>query len=166
MSTSSATLMVLACGHFACVQIHGRANFASALDFKSLCNGLREEHFDRYLIDLTDCTLMDSTFLGVLSGFGLRQPGVELLNPNPRITELLDNLGVLHLFQVTHGPLKLPSPPTSSAPTPLNPSKIELKEASLEAHQTLMSICSDNVPKFKELTQFLAEDLKRLKSGA
>jgi hypothetical protein len=67
---------------------------------------------------------------------------------------------------VTHGPLKLPSPPTSSAPLPLNPSKIELKEASLEAHQTLMSICSDNVPKFKELTQFLAEDLKRLKSGA
>ena len=44
---------------------------------------------------------MDSTFLGVLAGFGLkRNPngssdgcGIELLNASARVTELLDNLG-------------------------------------------------------------------------
>jgi hypothetical protein len=34
----------------------------------------------------------------------------------------------------------------------------------LEAHQTLMAIDPRNVSKFKEVTAFLAEDLKRLKS--
>ena len=154
--------MVLACGHFACVQIHGRANFASALDFKSLCTGLREEHFDQFLIDLTDCTLMDSTFLGVLSGFGLRQSGVELLNPNPRITELLENLGVLHLFRVKHGRVALPEC-TERAHTPVNASREEVTRACLEAHQTLMQVNPENISRFKEVTQFLAEDLKKLK---
>ncbi len=65
-------------------------------------------------MDLTECVLMDSTFLGVLAGLGLKMSGgkkaeeqehsIELLNPNPRIAELLENLGVLHLFHVITGP--------------------------------------------------------------
>ena len=65
------------------------------------------------MLDLSECVLMDSTFLGVLAGFGLKlsagdgdqaRHGIELLNPSPRITELLETLGVLHLFQITQGP--------------------------------------------------------------
>ena len=65
------------------------------------------------MLDLAECVLMDSTFLGVLAGFGLKLSagngdhgphGIELLNPNARITELLDTLGVLHLFKLTQGP--------------------------------------------------------------
>ena len=35
--------------------------------------------------------------------------------------------------------------------------------ACLEAHQTLMQIDQKNVERFKEVTQFMAEDLKKLK---
>ena len=54
---------------------------------------------------------MDSTFLGVLAGFGLKamppagdcaEHAIELRNANERLTELLENLGVLHLFKTTH----------------------------------------------------------------
>jgi len=34
---------------------------------------------------------------------------------------------------------------------------------SLEAHQTLMALNPENVARFKDVTQFLAEDLENLK---
>jgi hypothetical protein len=40
--------------------------------------------------------------------------------------------------------------------------KTQLSRTCLEAHQTLMNINPGNVPKFKEIARFLAEDLKKL----
>jgi len=124
------------------------------------------------VLDLSECALMDSTFLGVLAGFGLKmsdsqkdpcKQGIELLNPNARISELLESLGILHLFKVSEGPLKLPDQTEVRTLTPAAPSKEEVTRACLEAHQTLMEINPQNVSKFKEVTAFLAEDLKNLK---
>jgi hypothetical protein len=39
--------------------------------------------------------------------------------------------------------------------------KRALTEVSLEAHKLLMEVNPDNVPKFKDVAQFLAEDLER-----
>ena len=39
--------------------------------------------------------------------------------------------------------------------------KRELAEASLEAHRTLMHLNPENVPRFKDVTKFLEEDLGR-----
>src|ERR1700761_5620316 len=113
MSSTPAKLMVFISDRLACVKIEGRANFTSSLDFKTLLNGLIDKGFTCFVLDLTDCVLMDSTFLGVMSGFGLRMRptedggkkewSIELLNPNPRISDLLENLGVLHLFKVIRG---------------------------------------------------------------
>ena len=88
-----------------------------------------------------------------------------MLNPSPRITELLENLGVLHLFKLAQGSLRLPPAGRSRAPTPLSTDQEEVTRACLEAHQTLMEINPDNVARFKDVTQFLAEDLKKLKRG-
>jgi len=47
-------------------------------------------------------------------------------------------------------------------PAPANPSREEITRTSLEAHQALMAANPDNVPRFKDVTLFLAEDLKNL----
>ena len=81
-----------------------------------LLAGLAQKGYGHFIIDLSECVLMDSTFLGVLAGFGLKmnqagasnQRGIELFNANARITELLENLGVLHLFKIITGALQLP----------------------------------------------------------
>jgi anti-anti-sigma regulatory factor len=172
MSTTSAKLLVLVGERFACVKINGRANFTSSIDFKTLIEELRRKGYDYFVLDLSECVLMDSTFLGVLAGFGLKMRGpqkdtcddaIELLNPNPRIVELLENLGVLQLFKLSQGPLR-PCQPTDAPlpPTPV-PSHEEAARACLEAHQVLMDINPNNIPKFKDLAQFLAEDLKKIK---
>jgi anti-sigma B factor antagonist len=173
MNTPSARMLVLVGEKFACIKISGRANFTSSIDFKTLLNELRSKGYGHFVLDLSECVLMDSTFLGVLAGFGLKsssgptdqQPGIELVNPNARITELLENLGVLHLFKVTQGPLVLPGNTAALPHAALNPSREEVTRACLEAHQTLMDINPDNVPKFKEVAQFLAEDLKKLRAA-
>jgi hypothetical protein len=45
------------------------------------------------------------------------------------------------------------------------PTKEEISRNCLQAHELLMRINPDNIPKFKEVTQFLAEDLRRMKEN-
>ena len=154
---------------FACVKIVGRANYVSSPDFKTLLSELTGKGYGHFIIDLSECVLMDSTFLGVLSGFGLKmQPansnlrGIELLNANARVAELLENLGAARLFKMTQGELQLPGDVETSTPAPANPTHEEITRTCLEAHQTLMTVNPDNVARFKDVTEFLAEDLKTL----
>jgi anti-anti-sigma regulatory factor len=167
---SSANLSVLVGKRFACIKICGRANFASSPDFKAVLNGLAQKGFNHFIIELGECVLMDSTFLGVLSGFGNKlnpngapaQQGIELHNPTNRVSELIENLGTSHLFKTTTGPLQLPADMKPCTPESTNPTHEEITRTSLEAHQTLMAMNPENVARFKDVAQFLAEDLKSL----
>ena len=158
---------------FACLKIAGRANFSFSPDFKTLLTELNQKGYHRFVIDLSECVLMDSTFLGVLAGYGIKlnqagapdQRGIELLNANARVTELLENLGALHLFKTTSGVLPLPEGIQARTPQSINPSHEEITRTSLEAHQTLMAVNPENVDRFKDVTKFLAEDLKTLEKG-
>jgi anti-sigma B factor antagonist len=174
MSGATAKMSVLIGEQFACIKIAGRANFSSSIDFKTVMSELLRRSYRYFVLELSECLLMDSTFLGVLAGFGLKlNPGqkpapdgaIELLNPNPRVVELLENLGVLHLFRLTHGALPLPHTAQPLQPQPGCPTKEEVTRACLEAHRTLMEVNPNNVAKFKDLAQFLAEDLKKLKAA-
>jgi anti-anti-sigma regulatory factor len=174
MSTAPAKIRVFVGEHFACIKIEGRANFTSSVDFRTLVNELLQKNYRYFVLDLCECTLMDSTFLGVLAGFGLKgcvnkqTPGcitIEVLNPNERIMELLESLGVLHLFKVVRAPIQGCESAESSALTPTAPTKEEVTRACLEAHQTLMGLNPQNAAKFKEVAAFLAEDLKKARTG-
>jgi anti-sigma B factor antagonist len=159
--------------HTAFVRVPGRANFASSVDFKTAFHELRQRGLDHFVVDLTDCTTMDSTFLGVLAGLAIRlieqkgtQPEVdlELLNPNQRVTDLLENLGVVHLFRIVQDPNRCPDGFAPAKTDGTEPTKLEISKTCLEAHKTLMDVNPDNVPKFKEVAQFLADDLRRISS--
>lgn len=157
------------------VKVPGRANFSSSVEFKTLVSELRGNGINRFVLDLGECVTMDSTFLGVLAGLALRNSDgkelgpegqklhLDLLNPNQRISDLLDNLGVVHLFNVLHQ-----TNPCTALFEPVDhnqslPTREELSRNCLEAHEVLMRINPDNIPKFKEVTQFLAEDLRKMK---
>jgi anti-anti-sigma regulatory factor len=174
MSGQLAKMLVSVGEKSAFVLIAGRANFTSSVDFKTLLDQLLQKGFTCFILDLTECVLMDSTFLGVLAQFGLKinspQPDkldrtIELYNPNARIFELLENLGVLHLFKIVEGNCNAPADKSDVQTT--KASREDVTRTCLEAHKTLMNINPDNVSRFKDVTAFLAEDLKRMKaSGA
>ena len=165
-----ANLQVLVGRDFVCIKIAGRANFTSSPDFKTLIEELSQKGYRHFMIELSNCALMDSTFLGVLAGFGIKlnpnglltEHHVELLNASARVTELLDNLGAVHLFKMTNGTLQLPEDVRACTPESINPTHEQIARTSLEAHQTLMAINPENVARFKDVAQFLAEDLQNL----
>ncbi len=171
---AAANLSIWAGDGIAVVRITGRANFQSSVDFKAAILELWQRGIGRFVLDLTQCQLMDSTFLGVMAGLGLKfskdknaagYAKIELLNPSPRVADLFDNLGILHLFTVVS------SPPPGAEPTNLSPiealagppiDKKETTRVCLEAHKLLMELNAANVAKFKDVTRFLEEDLKRM----
>ena len=171
MGATSSTLQVAVTDQVALVKISGRASFNCSVEFKTLVYELRARAYRKFILDLSDCLIMDSTFLGVLAGFGLKaaesaddKPTVTLLNPNQRILDLLDNLGVGHLFQLVQGTEPLSQNCREARQTDGARSKLETARACLEAHEILMSINPANIPKFKDVTRFMAEDLKRLEA--
>jgi len=158
----------------ACVRIAGKANCLASPDFQALFEALWRKGYTFFILDLTDCVLMDSTFLGVLASFGLKthtlQPDkiprtLELYNPSERITELLENLGVLHLFTLASG-ATLPENADTCDFVSTNADREKCKRTSLEAHQLLIQINPANADKFKDVVAFLAEDLKKLKAAS
>ena len=174
MPNNSPVISVAVVEHTAFIKLPPRANFASSVEFKTLVNELRPRGVDRFVLDLGACVTMDSTFLGVLAGLALRNSDgkeinrdgeklrLDLLNPNQRIADLLDNLGVVHLFNVLHqeNPCTAFFEPMNDRPLP---TKEEISRNCLEAHEILMRVNPDNIPKFKEVTLFLAEDLRKMK---
>jgi anti-sigma B factor antagonist len=171
---SSANLSVLVGKNFACIRIAGRANFASSPDFKTLLNELAQKGYGHFIIDLNECVLMDSTFLGVLAGFGMKlnpngapaERGIELHNATARVSDLLENLGAAHLFKLAAGTLQLPGDVQTCTPESIHPSHEQITRTSLEAHQTLMAMSPENATRFKDVAQFLAEDLRSLEKSS
>jgi anti-anti-sigma regulatory factor len=171
MNGATASLAVWIGEKAVCVKVSGRANFKASSEFKTLINGLWERGYHRYVLDLTECVLMDSTFVGVLAGLGLKLtknqngngPGcIELLNPNQRIADLLDNLGMALMYRIVRGPQADTTGMAHLDQSPAAPDHVELSRTCLEAHQTLMDLNPENEAKFKEVAKFLAEDLQKL----
>jgi anti-anti-sigma regulatory factor len=172
---ANANISVLVGKKTACLRVTGRANFAGSPDFKTVLNELAAKGYKHFIIDLTECVLMDSTFLGVLCGFGMKlNPkgaveaghGIELFNMTTRVTELLENLGAAHLFHMKTGPVELPVDAEACQPESINPSHEQVTRTCLEAHQTLMAMNPENVARFKDVAQFLAEDLKNIEKSS
>src|ERR1043165_9992203 len=106
MTKTASTLCVAVLDQTAFIKVPGRANYASSIDLKNLVGELRQRGFTEFVLDLRECLTMDSTFLGVLAGLVLRNghpetaaPSIELLNPNNRVLDLIENLGVLSMFR-------------------------------------------------------------------
>jgi anti-anti-sigma factor len=171
MSNGPANLSVWVGDKLVCIKIAGRASFQGSVDFKTLIHTLWQQGHTRFVLDLGECQLMDSTFLGVLAGLGLKfsqerngngPATLELLNPSSRVFELIDNLGIAHLFQVHQGqaPATDDLSPVAKPASPAD--RNETTRTCLEAHKLLMEINPANVSKFKDVTRFLEEDLKKL----
>jgi anti-anti-sigma regulatory factor len=158
----------------AIVKITGRAAVEGARDFKALVLRLSGEGVHHFVLELGDCPLMDSTFSGVLAGLATthfhgqsRQASdrFTVVNANERITDLLDNLGVLPLIEQVH--VRMEAGPGEQISLTSDPgSHQEVTACCLEAHRILMALKPENVAKFKAVEQVLVATLRRSDPGA
>jgi len=166
------------------VKVQGKGNCQISQPFCQFSDEIIKRGFHEFIVDLADCSSMDSTFLGVLAGVGLRlMPAnghIHLANLNPRCREVVASLGIDQLSTVDTCDLNIAASSNgggaaaSSAlqtlattqPMPTDPeSKARYVEMMIEAHSALMQIDPQNVPKFKDCVRFLAEDIEKLRAA-
>ncbi len=160
-------VMVAVAADTAFFRLRGQATAAQSTGFKTVAETLRSQGLSSFVIDLTECQSMDSTFIGVLVGLSRRlrrdrgQPApIELVNTTPQVRRQLDDLFVLDHFTLAECQLE---PGAAFEPVQAGPpDKSQLCRLMLEAHQTLMNVHAANVPKFKQVSEFLEQDLQRL----
>lgn len=173
MSNGTASVSVWVGDQFVCIKLSGRANFQSSIDFRTLINHLHGKGHKRFVIDVTTCQLMDSTFLGVLASlavrFGQQQNGteptpLELLNPSDRVLDMLDNLGITQFFKFMRGTAPVEGEFSPVEKSAASTDRAETTKTCLEAHRVLMELNPANIAKFKDVARFLEEDLKKLQN--
>ena len=162
------------------IKVVGRGSFQNSGCLKAFYQQLLKEGVRRFVVDLDACTYLDSTFLGILLGLGLKLKDIgagllHILNASPRNLELLRNLGLDRLISIetTSGATAGVRNTNGAIASALNgmkeenlkemqcevPTRAEAGPTILEAHVNLMEFDPRNVPKFKDVVEFLREDL-------
>ena len=159
------------------VRVVGRGTFQNSQPLQQFAWEMIEQGKNEFVMDLDQCQGMDSTFLGVLAGIGLRlreigcRSGLRVVNIASRQMELLQTLGLDRLFDVSADvqPLAddgsfrpLPDADVTQLAHPLT--KDEAADLILEAHENLIRADKRNAGKFKELIESLREALKQRRS--
>jgi anti-anti-sigma factor len=147
------------------VRVEGKGSFLNSTGLKEFAKEMTNRGYREFVVDLHNCPLMDSTFMGTLTGVALRlreigQGGLRVVNLNERNRDLLTNLGLDQL-------IALDAPPDGRAeqranqPLPIEPvDKHARAETMLEAHEDLVTANPTNKAKFKDVLEYLRQDLQ------
>lgn len=147
------------------ITVEGRANFDYGLPLRDFAKNL-DSNFTGIGIDLKSCQGMDSTFMGIMAMIGLKAKKnnvkVEILNADKNNRYLLEGLGLDKLFKfVQEGESKKAGQEIAPEPKPSGDMLTTAKTV-VEAHETLMAVDKDNVPKFEKVVELAQQDVDKL----
>lgn len=159
------------------VRIQNRGSFRVSPAFKQFGEAAVMAKCRALIVDMAECVGMDSTFMGVLARLAFRfreevNGVIILVNLSDRTRGLLVTLGLNEVVQM-HMAGSLPEDLTGVLPTPEGLSEVplgktdlrETTETMLDAHEQLVRLTPENLPKFKDVVAFLRDDLKRMQAN-
>lgn len=147
------------------MRVEGRGSFQNSGGLKEFAAEMVGRGYREFVVDLRGCQMMDSTFMGTLAGIALRLReigvgGLAVVNPNERNRELLANLGLDQLFRVGDGPEQTAERLAQERLTAGAATPREQAQTMLDAHQALVEADPENFTKFKDVLEFLRQDLR------
>ena len=155
----------------ALIRVEGRGSFKVSTSLKEFATTAMAGGAQTAVVDMTDCIGMDSTFMGVLAGVAGRLKGrggrMALVNLSPKTRALIATLGldqIVAAFDEGQTPEEY-RPFFGAQPmrqlAPQSESKRMTAATMLEAHETLSNLTPENAPRFKDVLEFLREDLRK-----
>jgi len=138
------------------VRVDGRGTFQNSAGLKEFAAEMTRRGHREFVVDLGGCELMDSTFLGTLTGvaLGLRPDGrLTLVRANARNRDVLRNLGLDRIFAVEDAACA-PEPEAMRSAEPGAPQPAR-RETIVEAHENLVAASPENAIRFKDVLEFL-----------
>lgn len=139
------------------VRVAGRGSFQNSTGLKDFAAEMTKRGHRDFIVDLQDCELMDSTFMGTLAGIALRlgpQGTLRVVRPNERCRSVLHNLGLDRVFAVEDNLPALP-PDADLREAEGQPPRDTRRETIIEAHENLVAANPDNAVRFKDVIEFL-----------
>lgn len=151
------------------VRVEGKGTFLNSTGLKDFSKEMINRGYRDFVIDLFRCPVMDSTFMGTLAGMALRlreigQGHLRVVNLNERNGNLLSNLGLDQLFSIESAPLNGMPMDAAAAGRPLETGPVDKTEQAktmLEAHEACVEANPENAAKFKDVLEYLKQDLGR-----
>lgn len=138
------------------VRVAGRGTFQNSTGLKEFAAEMARRGHRDFIVDLKDCELMDSTFMGTLAGIALRlgaEGKLHVVRANARCRTVMKDLGLDRVVALEDEPAAGTSPPLHDAEG--NPPREAKRETIIEAHQNLMDANPDNAVRFKDVIDFL-----------
>ena len=151
-----------------CIRVQGKGSFQNSTGIKDFAAAMILRGHRDFVVDLAGCPVMDSTFMGTLAGVAHRllrlgQGGLHIVHANERNTSLLEGLGLDQIVSLDgrDAPL-LDEPVETENALPAAPTdKRTTTETMIAAHQALVDADPDNLCKFKDVLDYLKQDLRR-----
>lgn len=162
MSVAS-SILVGNMGRTIWMKVEGRGTFQNSPNLKEFALQMIQRGHRDFVVDLGGCELMDSTFMGTLAGVALRlkeigQGTLRTVRVNVRNSDLLANLGLDHLFAV-ESEMNVTTPQNLNIASDVAVGTDAQKESVLAAHEALVEADSRNVVKFKDVIEYLRQEI-------
>lgn len=165
MSTQS-SILVGCTDKVVWIRVEGKGSFLNSSGLKEFSREMINRGHREFVVDLHKCPVMDSTFMGTLAGIALRlreigQGSLHVTRLNERNSDLLRNLGLDQLFTIDAEGSEAPE--GDEAPGTAIDNSMEARTM-LEAHEALVEAAPENLTKFKDVLEYLKQDLNRPES--
>ena len=146
------------------VRVHGMATMNNCLCVRDFIDDMLGSEHSFIIADLSDCTGMDSTFMGVLAGAATfhkedPQPGVAVVNADKALIDLLKSVGISELVFVDSQPFTPPS--VEFLRLDDRAGERERLACIRTAHQKLIAVSEENEKVFRPFLTALESDMKR-----
>lgn len=149
------------------VKVQGKGSFLNSGSLKQFAQEMVNRGFREFIIDLHDCAAMDSTFMGTMAGVALRlrelgQGHLHVVHCGERSRELLTGLGLDQIFSIHQNGAASPECHqlgSERARDAIEREKAEQARTMLEAHEALCEASPENFLRFKDVLDYLKQDL-------
>ena len=151
------------------VRIIGRGTLKMGPAFREFLSAAESQGLTSASVDLSECETLDSTFLGILAGLAmrLRRGGgaVRVAGLSPKTLGLFRTLGLDQLVIPAGGTAG--ADPSSKLLEALDCSAAtrQADETILEAHEDLVAASADNLPRFRDVIEFMRDSVARRQGG-
>lgn len=142
------------------VRVQGCATLNNSFLFREFIEETIRKGTTGFIIDLSLCKEMDSTFVGVLLGISQHEAGVQLtiVNVSEYLKKILKTLGLLSILEIRDSPCSLPDIPMETLEWQGHDAR-ENAEMIQKAHQCLANFNENNHRLFKDFLEMIAAEL-------
>lgn len=165
------TILVGRIGKVFWLRVEGKGTFQNSVQVKKALQAVVSNGTHDLVVDLERCPMMDSTFLGTLTGAALHLReknggSLSVLNANTRNLQLLSDLGLDHILHVdTEGNAwpeerELACAQLATCGEKGASCKFEHTQHVLQAHQNLSEMNKGNEGRFRDVIHFLEKELE------